>query len=280
MIKVVRISGDNMMCLCPLHPDENASLSINVKKMVAFCFAGCYSGKLVPFISQVEGLPENIAWRKIVGNEIFEYDFSYQGRGKKPKQYAIPANGITWGPGDTTDYLLNRGFSRDTLFRWNIEFSSDIMHIRIPVCDSSGNLICYSYRTIDPDVEPKYIHPGFPKKSGILFGEHMRIGVYNMYVNVVEGGLDCVWLWQNGFENTVAFLGTPSDEQINKIIELGGKFRLCLDNDEAGKKVTETLREFFERNGAKVVSIQIPKGFKDVQELDTDTLKSIMMLAK
>ena len=276
MISVFRIQGDEFICFCPLHEDSNPSLWVNLKKGGAICFAGCFEGSVVDLVSKIELLPKVIAWKRIVQNDIFDFSTLEKKRSIAGRDYIeIANNGLVWSPGDYTSYLLDRGFARSTIRVWDIQYSSQIRHIRIPVHNREGKLMCYSFRTVD-DIEPKYLHPGFQKGRGMLFGEHQFEIEDKGVVNLVEGALDCVWMWQCGFRNTLAFLGIPGNEQANRIFEFGNKFRLCLDNDDAGKKQAQKLIKTIQDKGGQAWSIKLPEEIKDVQDLELTRLVKII----
>lgn len=274
MIRVARIDGDEYVCYCPFHEDLNASLYINPRKNAAICFAGCYKGSAVGLVSKIENINKVKAWDLLKSEDIFSFDLY-----EKPKNISNgvsdQSKDIKWVSGDSISYLIDRGFTRSTIRFWNIEYSPMIRHIRIPVYQRDGSFHCYSYRTIE-DLDPKYLHPGLNKKSGILFGESFYSEHKNV-VNLVEGALDCIWLWQNRFRNTLAFLGNPSREQVENILNFGNKIRFCLDNDQGGDTIrTDVLKKI----GDKLKSywiISIPEGKKDVQELSRDELYDIML---
>lgn len=283
MIRVVRQQGDELVCICPLHNDSNASLYINPKRNLAICFAGCYEGNAVDLISKIEKLPRFIAYKQLVSKEVFYLDKDFvsskNGNGHSSETYSGDEK-IIWLPGDTTDYLTNRGFSRGTIRYWDIDFCDTLKYIRIPIVTKDKQIHAYTYRTIKKGIDPKYLHPGFNKKQGVLFGEN-NFEFCNSIVNVVEGPLDLIWLWQNGYSNTLAFLGTPSEKQIERLLLFGNKFRLCLDNDEGGEKARNKVLELLKNKGIKNIwSIKIPDNYKDVQEIKKEELMLVMKSIK
>jgi len=275
MIDVVEICGDEYKCICPLHEDDKPSLYINLKKNAAICFAGCYQGNIINLVAKVEKISKVVAWRKVATGEIFNFLSNHEYSKRELNKPFINGD-IRWVCGDFHPYLKNRGFSRSTIRMWDIEYSPDIRHIRIPVFSSDGELLCYSYRAIDNNVEPKYLHPGFSKRGGWLFGVRM-FEKHNGLVNLTEGPLDCIWLWQHGFTNTLAFLGTPAKTQIENIFNYGYRFRLCLDNDTAGRNAKEKIGCIIKDKGKDFWSIQIPEGKKDVQDLNSEEILNIML---
>jgi DNA primase len=273
LISVFRITGDEYLCFCPFHKDDNASLSINVKKLVSNCFAGCEGakGNLVSVVSRLEKLPQTVAWRKIVSLDEFDFSTLEVATVKKPKRsYPIGPNGVLWKSAVNYPYLKNRGFLPSTIKFWEVDYSPDIRHIRFPIYNSNHELLSHSYRTTESDVEPKYLHPGFFKKSGVLYGEGVVDSEYKE-VYLTEGALDAMWLWQNGYYNAFAVLGTPSIEQIKHAMDFGDEFVLCFDADQAGNIDTEKVVKELVKRRLPYRTIKLPDG-KDVQDLSRQEL--------
>ena len=83
---------------------------------------------------------------------------------------------------------------------------------------------------------------------------------------LVEGYMDVVSLYQNGFKNTVATLGTSLTENQAKIIScLVKEVFVCYDSDTAGEEATLRASKILRKEGLKVKIIKIPKG-KDPDE--------------
>jgi len=81
---------------------------------------------------------------------------------------------------------------------------------------------------------PKYMHSKGLDKNLLLFGEHMIDRALDV-VYVVEGHLDAIWLWQLGYRNVVAVMGsTLSDVQANKLVEWFNLVIVVPDGDKAG----------------------------------------------
>jgi len=78
---------------------------------------------------------------------------------------------------------------------------------------------------------------------------------------LVEGFFDVFNLWQAGFKNVVALIGTSmSDEQEKLIVEIlgeNGKVALMFDSDEAGgKATTEAVERLIGKVYLKVINLE------------------------
>ena len=274
MIEVANIIGDEYSCFCPFHKDSNPSLQVNVKKNKAICFAGCYRGSASKMIAKALSLPTIVAWQSMqdgtwchISTEAFA---NYQSSTGQAFPVVPP---VKWVPGDRTPYLLKRGFTRSTIAFWGVEYSDEIKHIRFPIFAADGTLLSYSYRTT-ADVEPKYIHPGFPKKEGYLYGQFQaRPDKFISYY--VEGALDAMWLWQFGYVNAYAFLGGPTEEQIAKIPSLGAVNKICTDGDDGGRSHAQSVIKGLTKLGIGFSVIQFPEG-KDPQDMSGDDLRLLL----
>lgn len=66
----LRISGDNLLGLCPFHPDSEASFSVNLKTGQWNCFAEGEYGNFLHFWAKIHGYDRNETTRAY--NEIME----------------------------------------------------------------------------------------------------------------------------------------------------------------------------------------------------------------
>ncbi len=157
-------------------------------------------------------------------------------------------------------YLSERGLSNETIAHFGLGYCSRGLmaeRIAIPLHDGEGKLVGYAGRLIDDeridDEHPKYRFPGEREKNGVihefkkslfLFNGHQIVGPVHDLV-VVEGFASTWWLWQNGFRNTVALMGSScSNEQANLILNLvaaDGRVWILPDGDEAGDRLAGDL---------------------------------------
>lgn len=99
-------------------------------------------------------------------------------------------------------------------------------------------LVAYVGRSLDPNSEERYHFPPGFLKTLELFNFHR---VFDDTAVVVEGFFGVLWLWQNGYQNTVGLMGsTISDVQLRML----KRFRyviLMLDGDKAGREATDVI---------------------------------------
>lgn len=256
-IRVAAVAGDQLRCYCPFHDDDNPSLSINISKNKAYCFAGCYSGSFTGLCVRLNG-----CYPKTPDEVLFFEQHSGD------KSYSLHTISYDWQQEDN-EYLHNRGFTDETIRQWKIYYNA--FELAIPVEDIHGEIVGFVYRTLANE-EPKYMHPGLDKKS-ILFNLH---NVKGSMVRITEGPLDCIWMYQCGFTDIVSTLGTVTDEQI----ELLSRFKQVdcyMDNDEAGMKATRRIGYALTRRKIPVNVAALPEGIKDVQELSKDKILTLKL---
>ena len=116
--------------------------------------------------------------------------------------------------------------------------------VMCPIFDIRDRVVGYSGRVIDPKQKiAKYLNsPETPifTKGDHLFGlKSARIAMRSnkaRYLILCEGNLDVISLWQSGFPNTVAAMGTAlSDRQANLIKRLTSSVVCVMDGDAAGQ---------------------------------------------
>lgn len=112
--------------------------------------------------------------------------------------------------------------------------------IMFPIWDQFGQVIGFTSRAINDEQKPKYLNSVesflFNKKN-ILYGLHLAKNVIrerNQAI-LVEGNMDQIALYKNGFENSIAIMGVALGESsVVKLLALTKNIVLSLDNDQAG----------------------------------------------
>lgn len=200
------------------------------------------------------------------------------------------------------NYLLQRGINKETIEKYSIGFAPsgsvlqkffkkkaipvlklqkaglvgrrengtiyEIFYNRIifPIINIYDKVVGFGGRTLNDDL-PKYLNSPETilfQKSEILYGENYAINAtYKKNFSIlVEGYLDVIALYQAGFKEAVASLGTAiTENQIQKLWRAGDEIIICLDGDAAGikasKRVINLVLPLLNR-GKKISFITLP----------------------
>jgi len=157
-------------------------------------------------------------------------------------------------------YLKGRGLSTRTIAQFGLGFCSRGMlkdRIAIPLHDSQGRLIGYAGRLVDDtkvsDENAKYKLPSSRERDGVLHEFRKSFFLYHGHtitkpvdhLIVVEGFASVWWLWEHGYADTVAIMGSSvSQEQVlllTKSVTPHGEFWIMTDGDEAGDRCAGEL---------------------------------------
>ncbi|MFA6238901.1 MAG: DNA primase [Bacteriovorax sp.] len=141
--------------------------------------------------------------------------------------------------------------------RNNKEAHYDTFRDRIifPIWDQFGQVIGFTSRAIRDDQKAKYMNSvdSFVfNKRNILYGFHLAKNAIREKDSVilVEGNMDQVALYNNGFHHSVAImgiaLGAPS---LERLLSLTKNIYLALDTDSAGFAATERINRQLAEKG-------------------------------
>ena len=138
--------------------------------------------------------------------------------------------------------------------------------LMFPLHDSSGRVVGFSGRTLNKDIQPKYINtatsPVF-EKNQILYNLHRAKRAIKATRRVVmfEGFMDAIAAHQAGLEESVALMGTALTSQHLKQLEpLCDRVVLCLDGDAAGLEATRRSLEMILKHQLDVRIVMLPDG--------------------
>ena len=181
-----------------------------------------------------------------------------------------------------------------------------------PLRDMYGNLAGFSGGATTPGVWPKYkVYQGRqrrldgkvePGDFGPWFDEDRELANYvcknhdflwnfdqvwpriiddnSTTLYIVEGFKACMWMLQNGFENTVALMGSYiSERQQYMIHRLGCTIAVCLDNDAPGRRAAFTVADLLWRPMHGKIKVMVyPEGDDNTQPDDYER-EAIQQLA-
>lgn len=267
LIGVKRSGPENIMAICPFHmkadgsPERTPSFAMSLTNGLWVCHSCKEKGNLASFLR-----------RSGVSRDSIDIEYGYlisalteKISPKSPlleiqKSPTIPEAFLGLIEGCPLD-LLNEGFGEDVLAHFEVGFDERNMRITYPLRDMHGRLVGINGRAVG-DGYPRYkvydkkefhvwgLDATAPAKGQLLWNFD-KVYPNTIYVSdcqtiLVEGHKACMWVYQSGFRDVVALMGSSmSYEQRLMLERLGGSIYIFLDNDFAGKagrrKVAELL---------------------------------------
>ncbi len=195
--------------------------------------------------------------------------------------------GLSLGFEELYDYLKSKGYNdRDILDsgvcqktqRGNI-IDAEAGRLIVPIINSLGKVIAFGGRVLEKKDEDfgKYKNTQdtqiFSKKRNLYAINNLKKLKNNgelPYVIMVEGYMDTISLYQAGFKNVVASMGTSLTLEQAKILKrYTNKVVICFDGDSAGQKATLRSLSIFENEGFEITVMSLPDG-KDPDEVIRD----------
>ena len=177
-----------------------------------------------------------------------------------------------------SDHLAEMGFKKDDIVLAGLagrnkygglyDFFRD--RLMFPIIDTRSNVIGFSGRTLEPDAKGrKYVNTSDTlvfNKSLNLYNLNYAKKYASQEIILVEGQMDAISLYQYGFKNAVAPLGTAfTEEQARLILRYTNTVVLCYDTDSAGRKATDRAIEIFRGKDVRLRIMNLPDG-KDPDE--------------
>lgn len=148
------------------------------------------------------------------------------------------------------DYLANRGIYAEAYDYFKLGFSPKKRMLTIPAFDERGVMMGVIGRSID---SKRYqISTGMAKGEIIWNANNAR--EYDSII-LTEGALDAVYVWQAGFQNVGAILGSSISDTQWGIIRSNWSDVICFfDNDDAGHAARDGLFDKARDIGVSAVS--------------------------
>ncbi len=213
-----------------------------------------------------------------VGKEGLSY---LTGRGLSEK--TIRTYGLGFAPqgwDNLINHLRAKGFTMDEMIAaavvikssrsGNVRFYDQFRNrVTFPIIDLRGNVIAFGGRVLD-DSKPKYLNsadtPVF-KKSRNLFSLNLaKNQIENKRLILAEGYMDVISIYQAGFHNVVATLGTAlTEEQARLMAQYADEVIISYDSDVAGQRASERAITLLSQAGITTRVIAM-SGAKDPDE--------------
>ncbi len=265
--------GDEVLGLCPLHRESVPSFYVNRRKQVFYCHGCDRGGGLARLIHLLEGRPEPTE-EFFTAEHLLEQTYRFYQRqlARSPAARAYLAERrihdpaviqrmrIGYAPGACLrGYLTRRGYSRDAmLLRGVVDLGGRDCIFRcltFPL-EECGNLYGRSL------TNGLCRHRFLPGSKGGLYGWSQALAFPR--VMVVEGLFDVAALWQAGFPNTVAALGSHlNDQQLAELCRAEQRLPyICFDADRngSGQRAARRLSIQLRHAGVEALRVDLPEG--------------------
>lgn len=274
---------DRVMVRCPFHgggQERTPSCAISRRKPVFFCHGCSASGHISKFLRGVE-VPTDIAKRV---TERVKYDYSDEPGAGSTKHSIFSGANPYRGKFILDDEILdewrlcpmglkNAGFRERTLRYFEVGVDEGNQRVIFPLRNLYGELVGVSGRTMIKDLEPRYkiysakdlarfgVSPDYSTasiKGAMLWHAHLVFPIAFRDASpiiVVEGFKAAMWVWQAGFHNVVALIGSHLTKlQAEILARTASEILLFLDNNDAGRKGTHAAGKLLvKKNIVKVV---------------------------
>ena len=213
-----------------------------------------------------------LARRGIDESTIEEFKIGFSDRSRQDIKGFLKKSGIS------NDILLSTGIIRLKEGEMYDMFRGRIV---IPIFDVNRRAIGFGGRAIEKDALPKYINspesPVFSKRNALFGIEKTKSLITEMNeAFIVEGYFDLIALYQHGFRNVVATLGTAiTENQLSRLRNYTENITLMLDGDVAGVKSALRLIGIFSDMDIQGTMIVLPSGHDPDSYVRKEGMKGI-----
>ena len=164
-------------------------------------------------------------------------------------------------------YFKGRKIDQSSVHKFSLGFSDKRDMVTIPVHSPEGLPVGFVGRSIEGK-EFKNT-PKLPK-SKVLFNLHRIKSSRRVYV--VESSFDAIRLDQVGMPAVATLGANVSNIQVELLRKYFNDIIVIADNDEAGGNMKERL---IERLGSRVSVIQLDKKYKDIGDMEDESIKEL-----
>ena len=259
-----------------------------VKKLADMANITLPEAEYTPELAQEEQTRKNIyEMHKAAGR--FYYASLHSPEGKQARNYIekrqIKENiqkkfGLGYSPKGRDElykHLKEKGFNDADILKSGLVLENksgkgfhDRFYDRLmfPIIDLQGRIIGFGGRIMDKG-EPKYLNspetPVFSKKHN-LFGLNFAKASKKKEIIICEGYMDMISIYQAGFHNVAASLGTAFNIEHAKLLKkFVSDIILVFDSDKAGETAALRAIPILTSAGLRVKVLQVPDG-KDPDE--------------
>jgi DNA primase len=258
---------------CPIHNGDGLNFSVDDDLGLYHCFTCGAAGDCISLYAALENLSNADAARKLSQD--------YQIEMKSPMVLRKTVRDLKNYQESQTELptvtlpesrQLNgyRKYTQDAIKHFDLRLTDQ--GVLLPFRDMEGRIVGYSIRQINR--QPKYLNSEGLRKADILFGlfeNQADIRTANQVI-LVEGQFDCVRVWDAGYRNVAATMGSSlTSSQARLLMPLISTIVVLYDGDNAGRSGAEEIKKRYS-SLFKIEIKQLPEGI----DPDTANLGAIL----
>lgn len=261
ILKKPKVSWNNLMLCCPFHNENNPSFGLVKETHYDWksfhCKWGCFTchekgNSLESLLAKLEDIKYFQARRQIEEMlwieewELYLEPLNIEENKRKSKKenefFTLDEYMEEFETFIPHQYILKRGFNKNSWNKFNFWFSEKRKRIWIPLEDEKWNIVSIIWRSIDKEIQPKYLYINKKEqveKSNYLF-KFNHFDEKEDFCIIVEWPLNAIMIDQFWFPNAFAIMGSKiSNVQMDLIMQKYNKIIVWFDNDEAWKDWTK-----------------------------------------
>lgn len=165
------------------------------------------------------------------------------------------------------NYYRFRNIFEESVKKFSLGYSENQDMVTIPVTSPDGMMLGFVGRSIEGKEFKNTV--GLPKSKTMFNLSKVKT---SRKVYVVESSFDAIRLDQVGMPAVASLGANISNRQIDLLSKYFNDINVIADNDEAGGGMAKRLQE---RLPERVSVIQLDKQYKDIGDMDDDSIKEL-----
>ncbi len=260
---------DNWRALCPFHSESTPSFYIHKTDLVGHCFGCGVAGRVDMLLARLKGCSAAQARADLELTSLPWLDKPHE-----PKPEPIYPNSWihAWKRISTHPYLENRGFTKETIEHFELRWDPATDRIVFPLILTDGTVAGAVGRSTTGLVPKYYFYWNCDKGQAVWTARDFWDPDSDTVI-VVEGILDCMWLWQNGYSSAALIGAAATSSQVAQLKDFSTVV-IALDNDDAGRIGAEKLHKSL-KNSCVIQYAVYPNHAKDANDLVKQELDEV-----
>lgn len=268
-VQKAKIAGDQLVGLCPLHPEKNPSFSANLKTGQWICRSSCGSGNVIDFHAKLH----NLTHQEAVEDLKKKYLPPVSPKSARKTLSIQTLEELSPLPEQALEYLVSkRGWSREIIEKYGIKYHDKGRRkaMAIPVF-AEGELV--NIRTYAPETQNKIMSWGKGLGEARLYPEEVieQARAAGQPVILCEGEPDALCGLSRGLYCVTQTAGAETWKDHFNAKFKGLEVIICYDHDDAGRKGAERVARHLPHFAKSVSMIQWPEFMQEKEDL-TDWL--------